>query len=163
MPLKVRPGGAEMAYPVRAFPANAPEARSPDAEGKERRDEQGLIRAEVIVVPPRVRPGQAVRIHVVLRPDPERKAHWNNEAEPLRLWIDPPEGWQVAEQLLLYPGGKKAVTEEERALDFEVKAPARAEGKIRLSAYGLYHVCDDAGGQCRFLRLDIPIDVLVTE
>jgi hypothetical protein len=100
---------------------------------------------------------------VVLRPNAEQKAHWNNEAEPLRLWIDPPQGWQVGEQLLLYPAGKKPVTEEERALDFEVQAPARAKGKVRLSAYRLYHVCDDAGGQCQFLRLDIPIDVHVTE
>jgi tetratricopeptide (TPR) repeat protein len=163
IPLKVRPAGVEMAHPVRTFPANAPEARSPDPEGKVRRDQQGLIRAEVIVVPPRVRPGHAVRIHVVLRPDVEQKAHWNNEAEPLRLWIDPPEGWQVVEQSLLYPGGKKAVTDEERALDFEVKAPARIEGTIRLNAYGLYHVCDETGGECRFLRLDIPIDLRITE
>jgi len=152
-----------MAHPARTFPAKAPEARSPDPDGKVRRDEQGLIRAEVVFVPPRVRPGQAVRIHVILRPDTEQKVHWNNEAEPLRLWIDPPEGWQVMEQLLLYPGGRKAVTEEERALDFEAKAPARAKGKIRLSAYGLYHICDDVGDQCRFLRMDIPIDVHVTE
>jgi tetratricopeptide (TPR) repeat protein len=161
--LKVRPGGAELAHPVRVFPTKPSAALSPDPEGKVRRDEQGLILAEVTVVPPRVRPGEAVRIHVVLRPDPKQKVHWNNEAEPLRLWIDPPEDWQAAQRLLVHSGVKKAVTGEARALDFEVKAPARARGKMRLSAYALYHVCDDAGGQCRFLRLDIPIDVQVRE
>ena len=40
IPLKVRPGAVEMAHPVRTFPANAPEARSPDPEGKVRRDQQ---------------------------------------------------------------------------------------------------------------------------
>jgi tetratricopeptide (TPR) repeat protein len=161
--LRVRPGGAEMAQPLKAFPAKAPPARPPDPEGKVRRDNKGLIRAEVTVVPPHARPGQAVRIHVVLRPDARHKAHWNNEAEPLRLWLGPPEGWQVAQRLLVGPRVKKAVTEEERALDFEVKAPAGARGKARLSAYALYHVCDDDGGQCRFLRLDIPIEVPVRD
>ena len=161
--LTVRPGGAEIAHPLTTFPTKPTAAHSPDPQGKVRRDEQGLIRAEVTLVPGRVRPGQAVRIHVVLRPEVSRKAHWNNEAEPLRLWIDPPEDWQAAERLLLYSGVKQPVTGEDRALDFEVKAPGRAKGKVRLSAYALYHVCDDAGGQCRFLRLDIPIEVPVTD
>jgi hypothetical protein len=161
--LTVRPGGAEIAHPLTTFPTNPSAAHSPDPEGRVRRDEQGLIRAEVTVVPGRVRSGQAVRIHVVLRPEVNHKAHWNNEAEPLRLWIDPPEDWQAVERLLVHSGVKQTVTGEDRALDFEVKAPARARGKIRLSAYALYHVCDDAGGQCRFLRLDIPIEVQVAD
>jgi tetratricopeptide (TPR) repeat protein len=159
--LSVRPGGAEIAHPVKTFPDKRQKARSPDPEGKVRRDRQGLIRAEVTVVPPRVRPGQAIRIHVVLRPDAKRKAHWNNEGEPLRLWIDPTEGWQVAEQLLEFPSEKKALTTEERALDFEVKIPEKAKGTIRLNAYALYNVCEDAQGQCLFLRIDIPIEVRV--
>jgi tetratricopeptide (TPR) repeat protein len=160
--LQVRPGDAEIAQPVKAFPVKAPKAHSPDPEGKVQRDKRGLIHAEVTVVPPRARPGRAVRIHVVLQPDARQKAHWNNEADPLRLWLDPPEGWQVAQRLLVSPRVKKAVTEEERTLAFEVKAPARARGKIRLPAYALYHVCE-AGGQCRFLRLDLPIEVQVAE
>jgi hypothetical protein len=100
---------------------------------------------------------------VVLRPEVNHKAHWNNEAEPLRLWIDPPEDWQAVERLLVHSAMKQAVTGEDRALDFEVKAPAQARGKIRLSAYALYHVCDDVGGQCQFLRLDIPIEVQVAD
>jgi hypothetical protein len=162
-PLEVRPGGAEIAYPVKVFPATGTRLRSPDPEGKVQRDTQGLIRVEATVVPPHIRPGHAVRVHVVLRPEAKRKAHWNNEAEPLRLWIDPPDGWQVAEQLLTWPAAKNAVTDEERLLDFEVKTPAQINGKIRLRTYALYNVCDDVGGQCRFLRLDIPIDVNVRE
>jgi tetratricopeptide (TPR) repeat protein len=159
--LKVRPGGAEVAQPLTAFATKPSVARSPDPEGKVKRDQQGLIRAEVTVVPPRVRAGQAIRIHVVLQPEAKHKAHWNNEAEPLRLWIDPPEGWSAAERLLVHSGVKKAVTDEERALDFELKAATRASGSIRLSAYALYYVCDDVSGQCRFLRLDLPIEVQV--
>ena len=161
--LAVRPGGAEIAQPARAFPEKPAEARAPDPDGKVRRDEEGLIRAEATVVPGRVRPGQAVRVHVVLRPDAKQHAHWNNEAEPLRLWVDPPEGWQAAERLLTARAAPKAVSDEERLLDFEVKAPAKAKGKVKLTAYALYHVCDDAGGRCQFLRLDVPIELIVGE
>jgi tetratricopeptide (TPR) repeat protein len=161
--LKVRPGGAEIAYPLKSFPAVLTMQRSPGPSDKLKRDGQGLIQAEVTVVPSRIRPGQTASIHVVLRPDPKLKAHWNNEADPLRLWIDSPERWQVAERLLESPRGRKAVSEEERILNFEVKVPAGAKGTIRMGAFALYHVCDDAGGACRFLRLDIPIDLHVSE
>jgi hypothetical protein len=161
--LAVRPAGAEIARPARSFPERPPAARPPDPDGKVGRDREGLIRAEVTVVPPRVRPGQAVRVHVVLGPGAKGKAHWNNEAEPLRLWVAPPAGWRVAEQLLVAAVPRKAVSAEERAFDFEVMAPARAKGATRLPAYALYHVCDDRGGQCRFLRLDISIELTVAE
>ena len=121
-----------------------------------RRDEEGLIRAEVTVVPARVRPGRAVRIHVVLRPDANHKAHWNNEAEPLRLWIDLPDELAGHRTLAGLPRDEAGRDRGRSSLDFEMKAPAQAQGKVRFSAYALYHVCDDAGGQCRFLRLDIP-------
>jgi tetratricopeptide (TPR) repeat protein len=161
VPLAVRPGGAEIAKPLKALPAPQAEARAPDPDGKIHRDKDGLIQAEVTVAPARVRPGQAVRLHVVLRPDPKKQAHWNNEAEPLRLWVDPPENWQVSERLLQAPVVRQAVSGEDRALEFEIKAPAKARDKVRLSAYALYNVCDDKGGQCRFLRLDVSIDLTV--
>ena len=163
MALNVRPGGAEIAHPVKAFATSTPEARSPDGQGKILRDKDGLIQAEVTLVPPRVRPGKALRIHVVLRPDAKQKVHWNNEAEPLRLWIDLPDGWQAGQQLLVWPQATQAVTGEDRSLDLDVKAPDQAQGKVGLSAYALYHVCDDAGGRCRFLRLDIPIEVNIAK
>jgi hypothetical protein len=98
-----------------------------------------------------------------LRLDAKQNAHWNNEAEPLRLWIDPPPGWQVAERLLTARAEPKAVSGEVRSLEFEVKAPAKATGKIRLTAYALYHVCNDVGGQCLYLRLDIPVELKVVD
>ena len=161
VPLAVRPGGAEIAQPLKALPAPRPETRAPDPDGKVRRDKDRLIRAEVSVVPGRVRPNQSVRVHVVLRLDPKKQAHWNNEAEPLRLWVDPPEGWQVSERLLQLSAVREAVSEEDRELEFEIKAPKEARDKVRLSAYVLYHVCDDKGGQCRFLRHDVPIELTV--
>jgi hypothetical protein len=161
--LAVRPGGAEIARPEKAFPERPKPADSPDPMGKIARDSDGLIAAEVTVVPARVRPGQAVRVHVVLRPDSRHEAHWNNEAEPLRVWVEPQPGWQVGERLLAAAAGGTAVSAEPRAVDVEVKAPADARAAGRLSAYALYHVCEADGGQCRFLRLDIPIVVPVAE
>jgi tetratricopeptide (TPR) repeat protein len=162
VPLAVRPGGAEIAQPLKALPNAPAEARAPDPDGKIHRDKDGLIRAEVTVAPARALPGRAVRVHVALRPDPRKQAHWNNEAEPLRLWVDPPDGWQISARLLQAPGVREAVSGEERALDFEVKAPKEARDKVRFRAYALYHVCDAKGGQCRFLRLDIPIEVITS-
>jgi hypothetical protein len=159
--LAVRPGGAEIAQPLKALPAPRTEARAPDPEGKVQRDKDRLIQAEVTVAPARVRPGHAMRVHAVLRLDPNSHAHWNNESEPLRLWVDPPDGWQVSERLLQAPAVRVAVSGEDRALEFEIKAPEAARDKVRFSAYALYHVCDDKGGQCRFLRLDVPIELTV--
>jgi hypothetical protein len=163
VPLVVRPGGAEIAYPERAFGASAGSPRNPDPEGKLRRDRDGSVRAEATVVPGRARPGRTARIHIVLRLDPKAKAHWDNEADPLRLWVDPPEGWQITDRLIAAPSGTGALSDEERTLEFELKVPRTAHGKVRIPAYALYHVCDDRHGQCRLLRLDVPIAVTVGE
>jgi hypothetical protein len=161
VPLAERPRGSEIAQPLQALPVPRTDVSAPDPDGKVHRDKDGQIQAEVTVAPAKVRPGQAVRVHVILRLDPKQQAHWNNEAEPLRLWVDPPEGWQISERLLETPAVREAVSKEDRALDFEIKAPESARGKVRLSAYALYNVCDDKGGQCRFLRLDIPIELTI--
>ena len=155
-----RPAGAEIAYPIKTLPSAAA-ARAPDPDGKILRDVGGLILAEVTVVPGQVRAGKSARIHVVLRPNPKLKAHWNNEAEPLRLWVESPKGWQVSDRLLTANIPKKAVTEELRTLTFEVIAPADASGKQRLSLYALYNVCNDGDAQCQFLRLDVRVDIAI--
>jgi len=159
--LTVRPAGAEIAHPVRALPIPDETAVNPDPDGKIHRDKDGLIQAETTVVPGQVRPGKSARVHVVLRPDAKQPIHWNNEADPLRLWVEPPKGWQVSDRLLQSPQPARAATTEARSLTFEIVVPSTARGKTRLPVYAVYHVCDDAGGQCRFLRLDIPVDVTV--
>jgi hypothetical protein len=158
--LPVRPGGAEIAQPAKAFPVGAA-AKNPDLGGKINRDEDGLVKAEVVVVPATVKPGQSGRVHVTFRLDPLRKGHWNNEAEPLRVWVDPPEGWAVSERLVEATVPKRAVSDEDRAVGFEVKAPEGTKGTVRVPAYVLYHVCDADGGQCRLLRLDFPVEIVV--
>jgi len=98
---------------------------------------------------------------VTLRPNNKRKAHWNNEAEPLKLWVDPPPGWKAQPQLLIAPQGNQPETSEPRHFEFEIFAEANARGTSKLTAYALYYVCEDVGGTCRFLQQDIPITVTV--
>jgi hypothetical protein len=161
--LPVRPGGAEIAEPLRELPSSTSTPPPPDPTGKVARDHDGWARAEVTVVPARVRAGQAARVHVTLRLDARQQAHWNNEAEPLRLWIDPPAGGQVSDRLLSAPAVPRAVSDEERTFDFEVKVPRSALGSVHLATYACYYICQSPQGQCRFLRLDVPITIRLAE
>ncbi len=159
--LKTLPTGSELARPDRRFDAGVGDATSPDPQGRVMRDTQSMVLSEVTVVPPRAKAGQTVRVHVSLRPNSRLKAHWNNEVEPLRLWIDPAEGFEVQPQLLTALQGDKPETAEPRRLEFEVRVTAEASGTFTLTAYALYYVCEDAGGTCMFLRQDIPFTVVV--
>jgi hypothetical protein len=155
------PSGAEIAHPAREFEVTQDDERPPDPEGRINRDRDGLVEVEVTVVPARVRAGQTARVHVSFLPDDSRKAHWNNESTPLRLWIDPPEGWRVSSRWLTAPQGDRPETDEVRRLDFEVEVPPAASGRTRLPAHALYNVCEDVGGVCRFLRQDLVVEVEV--
>jgi len=155
--------GSEIAQRARAFEASVDTSTSPDPDGRIRRDEAGLIAAEIAVVPPRVEAGKVVRVHVTLRPDLERESWWNNESEPLRLWVEGPEGVRLSAHLLAAPPGKRAETREVRRLDFEVEVPEDAKGSLSLKAYALYNVCEDQGGRCQFLRQDLNFEIEIAD
>ena len=133
------------------------------AKGRIHRDEQRLIEAEVVVVPRRVRPGQAARVHVTFRPSAAHTARWNNESTPLRVWVAEAEGWTIASRLLEAPPGDQPESDEVRRLDFEVKVPPTATGKTRLTAYALYNACEQVGGRCLFLRQDLTVELNVAK
>ena len=132
--------------------AEASVPREPDPQGKIQRDVERLIEAEVVVVPARVRPGQAARIHVTLRPGAAHNARWNNESAPLRVWVDGPLDGRSTPRLSEAPQGDQPESVEVRRLDFEVKAPSTSNGRVRLTAYALYSTCEQARGRCLFLR-----------
>ena len=159
--LMVLPTGSEIAGRDSSFETKENSVKPPDPQGQIYRDEKGLILSEVTVVPPQVKPEGAVRVHITLRPNARLKAHWNNEAEPLKLWIDAPDGWKVEPQLLTAPQGDRPETSEPRQLEFEVRAAAGARGTSKLNVYALYYVCEDTGGVCYFLRKDIPVTITV--
>jgi hypothetical protein len=159
--LGVRPTGPEIAYPIKVLPDTDKNVVNPDPTGKVHRDQNGLIEADTTVIPSQVRPGRSFRVYIVLTPSSKKSIQWNNEGEPLRLWVEPPQDWHVSERLLEARVPAQAHTSEPRILTFEFKVPATATGKIHLPVYALYNVCDVAGGQCRFLRLDIPVTVSI--
>ena len=114
---------------MRDVVAEASVPREPDPQGKIQRDVERLIEAEVVVVPARVRPGQAARVHVTFRPGAAHNAHWNNESTPLRVWVAGAAGWTVAPRCSEAPQGDQPESVEVRRLDFEVKAPPTAKGR----------------------------------
>lgn len=167
--LDVHPSGAEIAKPNRRFESAAGGEQSPDAAGRIHRDKDNLIVAEVTVVPGQLTPGGSARVHVIMRPSSEitprqaiRTTHWNNENSPLTLWVDAPEGWELGRQLVKAKAAAAAESSETRHLEFEVKAPANADGKTTLKAYALYYVCAIEDGKCLFLRQDLEIPLTVS-
>jgi hypothetical protein len=159
VPLVVEPYGSELAGRVRDVVAEASVPREPDPQGQIQRDVERLIEAEVVVVPARVRPGQAARVHLSFRPNAAHHARWNNESTPLRVWIAGTEGWTITPRLLEAPQGIQPESVEVRRVDFEMKSPPTAQARARLAAYAVYNTCEEAGGRCLFLRQDLSIEL----
>lgn len=158
--LPVRPDGAEIAKPTKEFAVRKEVPKNPDPQGKINRDKRSVA-CEVVVVPATVKPGQSVRVHLTFRLAPKSADHWNNEAEPLRVWVDPRDGVSVSTRLVEAEKPKTRASGERRTVGFEVQIPTGASGNIHVPVYALYHLCDDAGGQCRFLRLDVSVELKV--
>lgn len=154
--LPVRPNGAEIAHPSRTFQATE-SAVNPDPDGRISRIDDGAVHVEMTVVPRAIRPGQTGRIHAVFRLNDNANSpvHWNNEAEPFRLWLDPPPSWQLSQRLLRIAPPATAVSTEPRRIEFEVRAPSNASSDGVINGYALFHACDRDGGTCRFVRLDV--------
>jgi len=162
-PLVTEPSGSEIAAPAERFVAAEGGTREPDPGGRVRRDTDRLIRVDTAVVPPSVGPGGVTRVHLLLRPDAGLEGHWNNEAEPLRVWLDPPAGWRVDRREARAPQPPIAVSTEPREIQFELMAPPVREGRpVEVPGYALYYVCEEADGVCLFRRQDFVLSVGAT-
>jgi len=146
--LDVEPGGAEFADRSRE-PLRTPDAEAPDPEGRIARD-QGLIEVEAIAVPTTQEGSSAWRVHLVFTPSGD--AHWNNEAEPMQVWLEVPEGWSADRRLATVPNAPAAVSDEVRSVEFELR-PGDEGGIQRVTGYALYNVCEDEAGVCLYRRL----------
>lgn len=158
--LPVRPDGSEIAQPAKTFAATKGTPTNPDPNGKVNRD-KGSVACEAVVVPAAVKAGQSVRVHLSFRLAPKTTDHWNNEAEPLRVWVETPDGVAVSERLIAADRPPAATSVEARTVGFEVQVPKAAAGTVRVPVFALYHLCDDTGGTCRFVRLDTTVEVKV--
>jgi hypothetical protein len=159
-PLVVEPTGAEIAHPEKIFAAGESRAKDPDPDGRILRDNGQFVKIETAVVPGTRTGDESDRVHVVFRPNPARKAHWNNEAGNLVFWVNSPAGWKVSQRLVSAPNPPEAVSKEPREVEFEVKGPGRRTTRpVTLAAYALYYVCEDVNGVCMYRRQDVPITI----
>lgn len=158
--LSVSPTGAEIADPGSRFIA-APVVDEADPEGRIHRDDTRLISTEITVIPSVVRPGETARVHISFRPRSGSTAHWNNEAGPLRLWMNPPPDWEISERSVSSKMPLMPESVETRTVDFELRVPHSATVDGRATGYVLYYVCEDAGGTCHYLRQDVVVDLRV--
>jgi len=163
VPLGAEPGGTEFATPTRQLETEANPMPDPDPADRIHLDNQGLIQAEVTVVPASVKPGEAVRIHIEFRPDTALQAHWNNEVDGLVFQLRPPVGWRADPAWQRLPMPMAAVSNEVRSLECELVAPKEATGIIEVPAYALYYTCEDTTGTCLYRRLNLSISIPVRE
>jgi tetratricopeptide (TPR) repeat protein len=157
--LVVEPGGAEFADPAEEFQAMQSDAEEPDPSGRIRRDTEGMVLVETILVPHTSERESAFRVHLVFNPALGKKAHWNNEAGNMEVWVSPPGNWSVDRRHLVYRVPPQAVSEEERRVEFELRGPQGFAGRLSVPSYALYYVCEDVDGTCLYRRQDISIEL----
>lgn len=164
-PLRVEPSQSELARPQRSFEPITGDLEEPDELGRITRDAGRLIQVESAVVPYRVKAGEAIRVHLALRPRQEVQAHWNNEVDDLEVWIQEPDGWSLGSRLLSVANPAETLSTEVRRIEVELKASEAASGRRgnELKAYALYYVCEDVTGTCLYRRQDIRIPLSVVD
>lgn len=159
LPLSVEPGGAEFAQPVKDFETTRESGEEPDPGGRILRDEEGLILVETAIVPD-TSTDDSYRVHVVMRPNLQKKAHWNNEVDDLVFWVDPPRGWQIDSRYQTVKIPPEPLSQEVRQVEFELKrTDSKAMREPRFSGYALYYVCEDVNGTCLYRRQDVGLEV----
>lgn len=160
--LAVEPAGSELAKPVKASVDGDKPVPNPDPEGRITRDSE-LIDAEAVVVPPRARPGGSVRAYISFRPNAATDTHWNNESEPMQVYVDLPMAWSASPRLIALPPPPQAVTNETRTVEFELGAPKNATGSGQIRAFAIFHACRGQSGECLFRRKDIDVAIEVQQ
>lgn len=128
---------------------------NPDPEGRITTDDTGIITITSATTPDTQTPGSR---RVLVEFATTGAGHWNNEAEPLTVWIDTdalPAGWSVESSLLVHALDESpaASSDEPRIIDFGLTHPADATGTHTIRGYALYNVCEaDDLGRCLYRR-----------
>ncbi|MHC5109788.1 MAG: hypothetical protein ACYTHJ_07920 [Planctomycetota bacterium] len=163
LPLRTEPVGSEVIRPARKRAWKATVLRPPTAgENKIQRDSRQLINMETMVTPGQVKPGGRVSVQLGFEGSPVTKPYWNNEADPLTVRLDPPEGITLGEGSLTAPSPSAAESRERRSIQFELAiAGGMKTREVIVPGYALYYVCENAGGKCRYLRQDFQVHVHV--
>ena len=154
--LLVKLSGAEIAQRIRKFEAAETVLKHPDPDSKIPKDESQLVSLRIVKVGHTSSKVNAARIHLEFRPN--SNTHWNNESEPLMIWIENANGWKSSKQILRIPSPEKPETNEVRQLEFEIRAESQKPANS-IRGFALFNVCEETGGQCLFLRKDFEIKV----
>ncbi len=158
--LACQPVGAELARPARKFKSSSKKGPKGDPARKIRSDKKGLIEVTQAVVRGTDQDNRRiVQVHLALRPNARLDAHWNNEAEPLRLWLVRPKTGKLSRRFAEHANLPQALSTEERTLNFEVKLPSRQKGSLTIKGYALYNVCAGRDGKCQYLRQNIKVKI----
>jgi len=159
-PLSIEPSGAEFAQSEQSFAAASNSIKEPDPRGRILRDAGQFVKVETAVVPNTRAQDVSERVHVVFRPNPANKTHWNNEAGNFVFWVSAPPRWNVSQHLVTIPNPYRLPSTEAREVEFEVRGPERGRvPAVTLPAYALYYVCEGVNGVCMYRRQDVPITI----
>jgi len=158
--LVVEPGGAEFAKPMKRFSATVEDASAPDPQARVTRDSERLIQIESVVVPSTKGDAAAARLHLILRPNRAVKAHWNNEADGVVVWLYQPKGWKLGRQRFEIPNDSGETSDKPRTVEFELKLERDVKAAAaQLTGYALYYACEDVDGVCVFRRQDFKVEL----
>ncbi len=149
--LKVALTQSEMAG--RSKPDYEAEFENPDPESKITLDENEYIRVESTLVPGTAKAGEPATMHLRLVPV---NAKWNNESEPLKVWIESDDA-KLSQRLLDYENSAEANSQENRQLEFDLVVKKGA-GECTVRGYALYNVCLE-DGVCLYRRQDFEFKV----
>ena len=129
------------------------EEREPDPNGWVPNDDEGLV----LVDSSTEAAGDSLRVELVLRPNSDVGAHWNNEAGPTQLWLAAPEGWALGQRLHSIPNPATDVSDEARTFEVEVGGVAGGGEAAVLRGYAVYFVCEGETGVCMSRRQDVEV------
>ena len=158
LPLVVEPGGAELAYPSKSLVGSGPDAVEPDPRSRIRIDQEGLVRVRSVVVPNTSDGELSARVHILFSPNLANKAHWNNEAGDMQVWLAAPEDLEIDRKLVVLEVPREEVSQETRRAEFELRSETQLKGNLRIPGYALYYVCEDVTGTCLYRRLDFDVE-----
>ncbi len=156
--LTVEPQGAELAAPAKRFTPGPP-AAPPASSRRLAEDKRGLVTFDVTVVPDTNRSDPpAWAVHLEYRPNSARQSHWNNEADPMIVWIEPSPSCEVDRPLQRLTPPPQPTSDEPRNVQFQIQQANSAAAVV--TGFALYGVCTDDDGTCRYLRQDFRIPLV---
>lgn len=156
--LRNEPIGAELDNKERSAAGDNPPKG--DSKGKVTRDRKKLIKIEQAIVRSSEKSQKnEYEVHLSLRPSAESDGHWNNEAEPLRVWLKAPKGVSVKPAFLEWPNARSATSNELRTLSFSVTRDEKSKKAAIIRGYVLYNVCEGQEGKCLYRRQDFRVKV----